>query len=216
MAGGYPGTVIQSEGLGGQNLQEPGFRIINFVAMDIHQPVVFVGQLHQPANGFRAVVPGKLEVGDATNHISSESHGFLHELTPVFERPDALLGKRDDLQVYKGCGVFANLKHGLEGRQARIRYVHMGTDVLDAVSGKQFQCLGGAVDDVLMAQGCLALGPAFNAFKQGAAFVPARLPGCHGGVKMNVWLHERGCDEVARGIQFTASGGGLVGLGRDT
>ena len=84
------------------------------------------------------------------------------------------------------------------------------------MGGKELQRLAGAADHIVVAQGCLALGPAFNAFKQGAALVPARLPGGHGSVEMDVWLHERGCDQIFSGIQFAFIDGGIFGLGGDT
>ncbi len=81
----------------------------------------------------------------------------------------------------------------------------MGTDMLDAMVHQHADGLFRAVLDVVVGCDCLALGPALDAFEQGAAHVPARLAGCQRGVQVDVRLDERRHYQVLPGIQAIGS-----------
>ena len=52
--------------------------------MHIHQPVVFVGEIHQPANGLNPIIPGRFKMGNATDNgaaaLDLEEYGIKEGL----------------------------------------------------------------------------------------------------------------------------------------
>lgn len=200
VAGGDPRTHAAAACLFGQHLEKARVGIVGLVAMDVHQAAGALGQVHEEFHRAHALVAGVFEVRDAADHIRAQANGFLHQLAPILEGLDALLGKGDDLQVDQVGGLLAYLEHGLECGQRRIGDVDVGAHVLDAMGGQGADGACGAGLGVFLGDGGLALAPALDALEQGAAHVPARLTGGQGGVEVDVRLDEGRHHQVASGV----------------
>ncbi len=70
----------------------------------------------------------------------------------------------------------------------------MRTHVLNTLSDLPLQRLPGALFHIFMAEQCLALGPAFNAFKQRARLIPCGFACGLRGIQMNMRL-DKGRDD---------------------
>ncbi|MNO90852.1 hypothetical protein D3C76_823830 [compost metagenome] len=183
--------------------------------MHVHQAAGALGQVHEELHRADALVAGVLEMRNAAHHIGTHADGFFHQLAAIAVRLDALLGECDDLHVDQMPAFFAHLEHGLERRELRVGDVDVGAHVLDAVGGKGLEGFPGAHLGVFFGDGDLALAPAFDAFEQRAAHVPARLASGEGGVEVDVRFDEGRHHQVATGVQVVGAQGRRFGLPGD-
>ena len=65
VAGGYPMANTALVGQGCQRLDKTGLFVIDFVAMHIHQNLIFLRKIEDVVQTFDPVLPGKLEMGMA-------------------------------------------------------------------------------------------------------------------------------------------------------
>ena len=93
--------------------------------------------------------------------------------------------------------ALAHLDHGFKRNQRRIGHINMRAYVLNAVRGKQLECLLSPSDYVFAGQCGLAFSPALDTLKQSAATIPARLARGHRSVQVNVRLNKRRRHQIA-------------------
>ncbi|MNG92065.1 hypothetical protein D3C79_509840 [compost metagenome] len=205
MAGCHPGAHAAHPCLFGQHFEKARLRVVGLVAMHVHQAAGTLGQVHQELDRRHALVAGVLKMRDAANHVGADGHRFSHQRPAVGVRLDTLLGEGDDLQVEQVAHFVTHFDHGFQRRQGGVGDIDMGTYMLDAMVHQHADGLFRAVLDVVMGGDRLALGPALDAFEQGAAHVPARLAGGQRGVQVNVRFDEGRHHQVLPGIQVIGS-----------
>lgn len=152
-------------------------------------------------------------MGNAADHIGAEANGFLHQLAAIAVGLDALLGKRDNLQVDQVAALLAHFEHGLERRQVWIGDVHMGAHMLDAMGRQGLDGLFGAGLGVFLGDAGLAFAPAFDPFKQRPAHIPARFAGGEGGVEVDMWLDKGGTTRLPAASRSSGPRGGTAVCG---
>ncbi len=202
VAGGHPLAHAALVGQGRQRLDEAGLLIIDLVTVHIHQNLILLGKIEHIVQTFDPVFPGKLEMGDGTDHVGTQLEGLFQQRLAVRVGEDPLLREGDDLQLHPLLHLFPHLQHRLESDQIGIGDIDMGTDELDTVGDLPLQRLDGAPFHILVGQHCLALGPAFDPLEQGAGEVPARLARRLGGIEMDVRFDKGGNGEPLLPIQL--------------
>ncbi len=191
-------------------------RVVGFVAMHVHQAAGAFGQVHQEFDRTHPLIAGVFKMRNAANHIGAQQNGFLHQVPAVAVRLDAFLRERDDLQVDQMATFLAHFEHRFERGQRGIGDVDMGPHMLDAMGGEGADGFFGAGLGVFLGNGRLAFAPAFDAFKQRAAHVPARLASCEGGVEVNVRFDKGRHHQIAAGIQVVRAKCRCFGLPGNT
>jgi hypothetical protein len=124
-------------------------------------------------------------------------------------------GNADDLQVDQVAAFLADFEHGFERGELRVGDVDVGAHVLNAVGGQRLNGFLGAGLGVFFGDGDFALAPAFDAFEQRAAHVPARLASGQRGVEVNVRLDEGRHHQIAAGVEVIRAEGRCFGLPGD-
>ncbi len=198
-----------------QHFEETRLRIVDFIAVDIHQAAVTLGEVHQKHHRADPFVAGVLIVRNAAHHVGAHLDGARHQLPAVGIRFDSLLRKGDNLQIDEIGGLLFHRQQRLQGRQRRVGDIHMGADVLDAEIAQHADGFQRSLTGVLRGNTRFALAPAGDAFKQGAAAVPLRLARGEGGVKMDMRLDEGRDRQPALGVDIPGVGSLHRGLGGD-
>ena len=126
--------------------------------------------------------------------------------SPSGKEQDALLREGDELQVHDVADALAHLDHRVERRERRIGGVDVAPNVQDSVGHLPAEDLLHPLDDVVVGEGRLALGPALDALPERAALVPARFTRGEARVEMDVWLHVRWRDERTVHVELRLDG----------
>ncbi|MCY1414713.1 hypothetical protein D9M71_301720 [compost metagenome] len=200
MAGGDPVAHAAAARFLGQHLEKARVRIVGLVAMHIHQATAALGQVHEELHGTDALLAGVFKVRDTADHVGAEADRLFHQLATFGEGFDAFLREGDDLHVQQMTVLLAQFEHGLQGGEAGIGHVDVRAHMLDAMRDQHLQGAAGALPGVLGGDAGLAFGPAFDAFEQRAAHVPARLAGGQHGIQMDMRLDEGRHHQIAAGI----------------
>ena len=88
-------------------------------------------------------------------------------------------------------------------RQCWIGYIDMAAHMLDAMLGEHANSGVGALFGVFVGDGGFTLGPALDAFEQGAAEVPLGLACGQGRIQMNMRLYKWRDQQLAPGVGIT-------------
>ncbi|MNF84315.1 hypothetical protein D3C84_666690 [compost metagenome] len=187
-------------------------RVVGFVAMHVHQATAAFGQVHEELHRADALIAGVFEMRNATYHVGAHADRFFHQFATIAVGLDAFLRECDDLQVDQVPAFLAYFEHRLERGQLRVGDVDVGAHMLDAVGGEGLDGFLGAGLGVFLGDRHLALAPAFDAFEQRAAHVPARFACGERGVEVDVRFDEGRHHQVAAGVQIIGAQGRRFGL----
>ena len=191
VAGSHPVKHLHFIGPGRQGLQTTGSFIVNFVAVNIHQPVIFCRQFHGKVEGFHTILPGKFKMRNGAHYIGAHLHRVLHQFLAVGIAEDTFLGKSYDLDVHHIPQLLFQLQHGFHSGQLGVCDIHVGTDMLNTVGCLHPDRPVYPLPDIRLGQLVLALGPALDPLKKGAGHIPHRVPRRQAGVQVDMGFNER-------------------------
>lgn len=72
MTGGHPMANTALVGQGCQRLDKTGLFVIDFVAMHIHQNLIFLCKIEDVVQTFDPIFPSELEMGDGAYHVGAQ------------------------------------------------------------------------------------------------------------------------------------------------
>ena len=116
--------------LGRHHLDEPGVVVVGLVAVDVDTQPVLLGERHRELHRGDAVFPGQLVVRDRADDVRAEVDRFAHQLLAAVESEDALLRKRDELDVDQPPDLFPQVDERSQRPQLGIADVDVAPDVL--------------------------------------------------------------------------------------
>ena len=210
VAGGDAAAHPEPDRLRGHHLDEARVIVVGLVAVDVDTQPLVGGQRHRELDRALAVLARELEVRDGAHHVDAHVDRAPHQILASVERHDALLRKRDELQLHLVADLLTQLDERANRAQLRVADVHVAAHELDAVGQLPAQHGADAALDVVDAQQVDALGPDGDALEQGAGQVVARLADGEHGVEVDVGLDEGRRDQGAPEVQDLAG----LGLGR--
>jgi peptidoglycan/xylan/chitin deacetylase (PgdA/CDA1 family) len=148
-----------------------------------------------------AVVAGPFVVRDAADDVAAEPHRLAHQLLPVGEREDAVLGEGDEAKVDDVADLLAELEEGAQGDEVRVADVDVRSDQAGALGHFPADGLQRATLDVVVGERRLALGPGEDPLDERARLVEARLADGEDGVEVDVRVDQRRREQPARGVK---------------
>src|SRR5207253_2908375 len=148
-----------------------------------------------------AVVPGQLEVRDASDRVNAELGRAPHQLATAVEPDDALLRKSHQLKVDLTARLFAQLDQSPQRYEIRVAHIDVRPHVLHAVRQLPAQDFADPLLHVVRRQIFDALAPHRDAFEQRTRSIRPRLPDREHRVEVDVRLDQRRRDQPTGDVE---------------
>ncbi len=186
--------------------------IVALVAMHVDQQPALLGDGAERGDARRAVGHGPLEMRDAADDIDTEIEGAFEILRSRRGTVIAVLREGDELEVDIGGDPLFHVEQGLDGEEAIVADVDMGTDGEQALRDGKVAIAERPLGHRLMGEERLQLAPQANAFEQGAGTVEPGQAKRQGRVHVEMAVDEGRGDQPAVRLDGTRGLGGDAGF----
>ena len=204
MAAGRPWPEAVARHLARQRLDMATHGIVALVAMDVDGQTALGSDAAEVADALGPLLHRALEMRDAADDLQPHVERTDQVLAPGRAAVEAVLRKRNQLQVQIGRDAALQLQHCFHPAQVVGRGIDMAADRQQAHADRPIAIGQAALDHLVDAGKVAQLAPKGDPLQQCARRVDPRQTIAEGRVHVEMRIHEWRADQIARSVDHAS------------